>query len=114
VKRVYEPPDAADGTRILVDRLWPRGLAKARARIDYWARTVAPSTKLRQWYGHVPAKWEEFRRRYFVELDANPAGLAELRQHLGQGTVTLLYSSVEERLNNAHALREYLEGGESP
>jgi uncharacterized protein YeaO (DUF488 family) len=109
VKRVYERPDPADGTRILVDRLWPRGLAKASARIDYWAKAVAPSTKLRLWYGHTPAKWDEFRRRFFAELDANQAGLAELRQHLPSGTVTLLFSSKEERLNNAHALQEYLE-----
>lgn len=98
-----------DGRRILVDRLWPRGLSKAAARIDHWAKAVAPSTALRRWYGHDPAKWKEFRRRYFAELDANPAGLAELRRHLGKGRVTLLFSSKEERLNNATALREYLE-----
>ncbi|HVH66413.1 MAG TPA: DUF488 domain-containing protein [Gemmatimonadales bacterium] len=107
-KRVYDPPDPADGVRILVDRLWPRGLSKARARVDYWAKTIAPSTELRRWYGHEAAKWQEFRRRYFAELDANPAGLAELRRHLGKGTVTLLYGSKEERLNNASALQEYL------
>lgn len=107
-KRIYEPPARGDGRRILVDRLWPRGLSKTAARIDYWAKDVAPSTRLRQWYGHDPAKWKEFRRRYFAELDANPQGLAELRRHLGRGTVTLLFSSREERLNNAMALREYL------
>lgn len=108
-KRIYERPDPADGRRILVDRLWPRGIAKATARIDYWARAIAPSTPLRQWYGHEAAKWNEFRRRYFAELDANPAGLADFRGHVGNGTVTLLYSSKEERLNNATALQEYLE-----
>ena len=108
-KRIYELPASADGRRILVDRLWPRGLTKTAAQIEYWARAVAPSTQLRRWYGHDPAKWKEFRRRYFAELDANPAGLAELRRHLVTGTVTLLYSSKEERLNNATALREYLE-----
>ena len=108
-KRIYELPAAADGRRILVDRLWPRGLTKTAAQIEYWARAVAPSTQLRRWYGHDPAKWKEFRRRYFAELDANPAGLAELHRHLGTGTVTLLYSSKEERLNNATPLREYLE-----
>jgi len=108
-KRVYERPERADGQRILVDRLWPRGLSKASARIDYWAKAVAPSTTLRRWYGHEPARWKEFRKRYFAELDANPTGLAELRAHLGAGTVTLLYGSKEERLNNATALREYLE-----
>lgn len=108
-KRIYEPPAAADGRRILVDRLWPRGLTKTAARIEYWAREIAPSIQLRRWYGHDPAKWKEFRRRYFAELDANATGLADLRRHLGKATVTLLYSSKEERLNNATALREYLE-----
>ena len=108
-KRVYEPPATADGQRILIDRLWPRGLSKSTVRIDYWAKAIAPSTKLRQWYGHAPAKWKNFRRRYFAELDANPAGLAELRRHLGKGTVTLVFSSKEERLNNATALQEYFD-----
>ena len=108
-KRIYELPAVADGRRILVDRLWPRGLTKTAVRIDYWAKAIAPSTQLRRWYGHDPAKWREFRRRYFAELDANPSGLADLRRHLGKGTVTLLYSSREEGLNNATALREYLE-----
>jgi uncharacterized protein YeaO (DUF488 family) len=107
-KRVYEPPDAGDGRRVLVDRLWPRGLSRAAARIDAWAKTVAPSTPLRQWYGHDPAKWDQFRRRYFAELDAHPEALAELRAHLGKETVTLLYSSKELQLNNATALQEYL------
>ena len=107
-KRVYEAPDPADGRRILVDRLWPRGLSKAAARIDYWAKAIAPSTRLRQWYGHDPDKWKEFRRRYFAELGANSEGVDELRRELGKGTVTLLFSSKEERLNNATALQEYL------
>ena len=107
-KRVYDKPASADGRRILVDRLWPRGLSKAAARIDHWARTIAPSTALRRWYGHDPAKWKEFRRRYFAELDANPDGLAGLRSHFGRGTVTFVYSSREERLNNAAALKEYV------
>ena len=109
-KRVYDPPARSDGRRILIDRLWPRGLSKAAARIDHWAKSVAPSTKLRHWYGHEPGKWQEFRRRYFAELDANPAGLAELRSQLGTGAVTLLYGSKETRHNNASALSEYLEG----
>lgn len=92
-----------------MDRLWPRGISKAAARIDYWAKVIAPSAALRQWYGHDPAKWKEFRRRYFAELRANPVGLAELREHLRGRTVTLLYSSKEERLNNATALCEYLD-----
>lgn len=108
-KRVYEPARESDGRRILVDRLWPRGLSKAAARIDYWAKAIAPSTKLRQWYGHDPAKWKEFRRRYFAELEANPEGIDELRRELRKGAVTFLYSSREERLNNATALQEYLQ-----
>ena len=109
-KRVYDPPAAADGRRILVDRLWARGLSKSKAKIDFWAKAIAPSTALRKWYGHDPDKWQEFRRRYFAELNRNPEGVAELRAHLGKGTVTLLFSSKETRLNNAGALREYLEG----
>jgi uncharacterized protein YeaO (DUF488 family) len=109
-KRVYDRPTPADGQRILVDRLWPRGLSKSVARVDYWAKAVAPSNELRHWYGHDPAKWKGFRQRYFAELEANPAGVAELRRHLAKGTVTFLYGSREERLNNATALREYLEG----
>lgn len=109
-KRIYDPPARSDGRRILIDRLWPRGLSKAAAKIDFWAKSVAASTKLRRWYGHEPGKWQEFRRRYFVELDANPAGLAELRAWLDTGAVTLLYGSKETRLNNASALSEYLRG----
>ncbi len=108
-KRIYEDPDPADGRRILVDRLWPRGIAKSRAKIDFWARSVSPSDELRRWYGHDPEKWSGFRERYFEELDSNPAGVSELRAHLGSGTVTLLYSSKETLLNNASALKEYLE-----
>ena len=107
-KRVYETPARSDGRRILIDRLWPRGVSKAAAKIDFWAKSVAPSNELRRWYGHEPAKWEEFRRRYFAELKANPAGMAELRAHLGRGTVTVVFGSKETRLNNATALREYL------
>ncbi len=108
-KRIYETPARSDGRRILIDRLWPRGLSKQAARIDFWAKSVAPSHDLRRWYQHDPEKWDEFRRRYFAELDANPSGLAELREHLGRGTVTFVFSSKEENLNNASALREYLE-----
>ena len=76
IKRVYEPPARADGRRILVDRIWPRGLSKDRAKADFWAKQIAPSTALRRWYRHDPAKWPEFKRRYFAELDANPDGVA--------------------------------------
>lgn len=110
IKRVYDPPAPGDGRRILIDRLWARGLSKGKAKIDYWAKAIAPSTALRKWYGHDPDKWADFRKRYFAELDANPEGVAELRTEMGKGTVTLLFSSRETRLNNASALREYLEG----
>jgi uncharacterized protein YeaO (DUF488 family) len=109
IKRIYESRDSSDGRRILVDRLWPRGVSKAKAHVDFWARSVAPSHELRRWYQHDPSKWTEFCRRYFAELDANPSGVDALRAQLGRGTVTLLFSSKEERLNNATALREYLE-----
>ena len=113
-KRVYDKPEPSDGRRILIDRLWPRGLAKTVAKIDFWAKAVAPSNELRRWYQHEPAKWREFRRRYFAELDANPAGVAELRSQLGRGTVTVLFGSKETRRNNATALREYLTARRRP
>jgi len=109
-KRVYDAPVVSDGRRILIDRLWARGLSKAKARIDFWAKDIAPSTALRKWYGHDPDKWKEFRKRYFAELDANPEGMAALKANLGASTVTLVFSSKETRLNNASALKEYLEG----
>jgi uncharacterized protein YeaO (DUF488 family) len=107
-KRIYDAASAADGRRILIDRLWPRGIRKEDARIDFWARDVAPSTALRRWYGHDPAKWDEFRRRYAAELDANPAGVAALRAAMGRGRVTFVFASKETRLNNAAALAEYV------
>jgi uncharacterized protein YeaO (DUF488 family) len=106
-KRAYDPPAASDGRRILIDRLWPRGLTKARARIDHWARAIAPSDALRKWYAHDTAKWDEFRRRYFAELDANPEGVAALRELLGVDA-TLVFGSREAKINNATALLEYL------
>ena len=109
LKRAYDPPDPADGSRILVDRLWPRGLSKARARIDFWAKELAPSTALRQWYGHDPEKWPEFQQRYFAELAASRSGIEELRPFLETGPVSLIYSSTELHRNNAVALKVYLE-----
>ena len=106
-KRAYEAPAAGDGRRILVDRLWPRGLTKLQARIDYWARAISPSDALRKWYEHDTAKWDEFKRRYFAELDANAGGVEELREHL-RVPVTFVFGSREEKLNNATALLEYL------
>jgi uncharacterized protein YeaO (DUF488 family) len=108
-RRIYEAASRSDGRRILIDRLWPRGVSKEKAQLHFWARSIAPSDGLRKWYRHEPSKWDEFRRRYFAELDANAEGLAELRAELGTGAVTLVFGSKEERLNNAAALREYLE-----
>lgn len=110
VKRVYDTPEASDGRRILVDRLWPRGLSREKAAVDVWLKEVAPSNELRKWYEHDPEKWEEFRRRYFAELDANETAVAELRREVGKGSATLLFGSKEAELNNAVALREYLNG----
>ncbi|HEX7939604.1 MAG TPA: DUF488 family protein [Gemmatimonadaceae bacterium] len=109
-KRVYEPKARSDGRRILIDRLWPRGVDKVTAGIHFWAKAVAPSNELRRWYQHAPEKWPEFRRRYFAELDANPAGVAALKRELGRGVVTLVFGSKETKLNNATAMREYLKG----
>jgi uncharacterized protein YeaO (DUF488 family) len=109
IKRVYEKPAKEDVHRILVDRLWPRGLTKDKAKIDFWPKNLAPSTELRQWYGHDPVKWGEFKSRYFAELDKNLETVRELLTYVGRGTVTFLYSSKEQRLNNAVALKEYLE-----
>lgn len=109
VKRIYEPAAPDDGRRILVDRLWPRGVSRERAAVDYWARDVAPSDALRAWYRHEAGKWPEFRRRYFAELRDNAAAVSVLREHLDHPVVTLVFSSRETALNNAQALREYLE-----
>lgn len=112
-RRVYAPASPDDGRRILIDRLWPRGVSKARAAIDYWARDAAPSDALRKWYEHDPDKWPEFRKRYFAELDAAPEAVAALRAELGPGLNTIVFASKEERLNNASALVEYLEALEA-
>lgn len=109
VKRVYDAPSPSDGQRILIDRLWPRGLSKAEAKIDLWLKEIAPSTGLRRWYDHDPDKWPEFKNRYFLELDANPDTVAELKSRAVRRRTTLLYASSEEKLNNAFALKEYLE-----
>jgi len=109
IKRVYERPEKDDGRRILVDRLWPRGLTREEAKIDRWAKEVSPSHELRKWYGHEPAKWEEFRKRYFAELAGKKEEMARLRKEAAEGKVSLLYSSKENELNNAAALKSYLE-----
>jgi len=109
LKRAYESPAAADGLRILVDRLWPRGIGKENARIDGWLKEIAPSNELRKWYGHDADKWEEFRRRYVAELDDNPEVIAQLREQVGSGSCTLVFGARDERHNNAVVLKEYLE-----
>ena len=96
IKRVYEEPGEDDGKRILVDRLWPRGMSKEKARVDLWLKEVAPSNELRKWFAHDPSKWPEFKRRYIAELKTVGAPLALLRQQLSQGKVTLLYGARDE------------------
>jgi uncharacterized protein YeaO (DUF488 family) len=108
VKRVYEPPSSEDGMRILVDRLWPRGLRKDEARIDLWLKEIAPSTALRKWFGHNPERWEEFRRRYREELRRNIPALAELRELTAKHNVTLIFSAHDLAHNNALVLRDML------
>ncbi|MGR8998566.1 MAG: DUF488 domain-containing protein [Gammaproteobacteria bacterium] len=109
LKRVYEASADFDGMRILVDRLWPRGLSKAEAKIDFWAREVAPSNELRRWYQHELEKWPEFHRKYFTELQNNPEAVQELIAKIGNGNATFLFSSKETSLNNAAVLKDYLE-----
>lgn len=108
IKRIYEPASPDDGRRLLVDRLWPRGVSKARADLDAWLRDVAPSTELRKWFGHDPARWDEFVRRYRAELAANPAALQPLLDAARRGPVTLLYAARDEVHNEAVVLRDVL------
>lgn len=114
LKRVYEAPDAGDGTRVLVERLWPRGLSKERARVDVWLKDIAPSGELRKWYGHDPARFAEFRRRYEAELAAEPArsALAELRELAGREHITLVFATHDAELSNAAVLRDLLSRAE--
>ncbi len=109
VKRVYAPAEAGDGKRFLVERLWPRGMKKEDLRMDGWIKDVAPSDALRRWFGHEPAKWEEFRLRYFTELEGSQDSWKPLLDEARQGTVTLLYSAHDEEHNNAVALKAFLE-----
>lgn len=109
VKRVYEAPEPSDGTRILVDRLWPRGLTKEKARIGLWLKDIAPSAELREWFGHDPEKWPEFQHRYEQELEANKTVVAELRKELQAGAATLVYGAKDEAHNDAVVLKAYLE-----
>ena len=109
IKRVYEAPAADDGKRILIDRLWPRGLTKEKAKIDTWLKDIAPSTELREWFGHDPAKWEEFQKRYTRELEANQEAIAELRKELASGPATLVFGAKDEAHNDAVVLKDFLE-----
>jgi uncharacterized protein YeaO (DUF488 family) len=108
IKRIYEPAAKSDGFRVLVDRLWPRGISKETAKLDLWLPDIAPSTKLRQWFNHDPAKWMELRRQYQAELENMKELVAELKGQAKKGTVTLLYSAKDEQHNQAVALRSYL------
>ena len=109
LKRVYEPVSRTDGTRFLVERLWPRGLSKERLHVTAWLKEVGPSTELRQWFNHDPLKWSQFRTRYFRELDARPESWRPILTAARRGMVTLVYSSHDEEHNNAVALKEYLQ-----
>ncbi len=109
LRRAYDPPGDDEGWRVLVDRLWPRGVARARLGMDEWTKEVAPSDALRHWFGHDPALWDEFRRRYREELAANPGPFEALLRRAEAGPVTLLYSAHDREHNNAVALRGFLE-----
>lgn len=108
IRRVYEPPQDGDGKRILIDRLWPRGISKNDAQVDVWMKDVAPSAELRRWFGHDPKKWDEFRRRYQEELKRNAKAVEELKEQIGQSTATLLYGARDIEHNNAIVLMDFI------
>lgn len=110
IRRAYDPAGASEGVRFLVDRLWPRGVRKEALALDGWLKDVAPSNELRQWFDHDPAKWEEFERRYFAELDAKPDTWQPIVEAAGRGNVTLLYGARDREHNQAVALAHYVEG----
>ena len=109
IKRVYEEPKKNDGKRILVDRLWPRGLRKAEVKVDLWLKEIAPSTALRKWFSHEPSKWEEFKKRYSVELEKKYEQISLLEREVSEGKVTLVYGAKDREHNGAVVLREFLE-----
>jgi uncharacterized protein YeaO (DUF488 family) len=109
LKRVYDPPSDTDGVRFLVERLWPRGIKKESLAIDAWLKDAAPTTALRQWFGHDPARWSEFRKRYFAELRKNPDAWSLIENTARSCTATLIYSSHDILHNNAVALKEFIE-----
>ncbi len=110
LKRAYEPPAPDDGTRVLIDRLWPRGIKKTDAAIDEWMKDIAPSSELRKWFGHDPERWEEFRRRYRSEIRQHPDRLGRLRRLAQHGRITLVFSAHDEAHNDAVVLRDMLLG----
>jgi uncharacterized protein YeaO (DUF488 family) len=110
IKRVYDAPAKADGFRVLVDRVWPRGVGKEKAAVDLWMKEIAPSTGLRKWFGHRPERWDEFRKRYREELKGKGDLLDELRAHAAKSRLTLVYSAKDEAHNQAVVIREVLEG----
>jgi uncharacterized protein YeaO (DUF488 family) len=110
LKRAYDRPNADDGTRVLIDRLWPRGVRKVDAAIDQWIKDIAPSTSLRKWFGHDPARWQEFRHRYAAEVHEHPETLNELRNMARRGQITLVFSAHDELHNDAVVLRDILLG----
>jgi uncharacterized protein YeaO (DUF488 family) len=114
LKRAYEPAEPSDGTRILVDRLWPRGVSRDEAALDQWLKDVAPSTDLRKWFGHDPGRWDEFRERYVGELSQHSEQVKELRTLAREGTVTLVYSAHDENHNDAVVLRDFILGRMKP
>jgi uncharacterized protein YeaO (DUF488 family) len=109
LKRIYEPVGSADGQRLLVDRIWPRGIRRDAAELDEWLKDIAPTPALRKWFGHDPSRWEEFARRYRKELDGNSAMVARLRQALERGDVTLLYGARDEEHNQARVIARYMQ-----
>jgi uncharacterized protein YeaO (DUF488 family) len=109
LKRVYESAEEGDGKRILVDRLWPRGLSKKEAKVDVWLKQVAPSPALRRWFGHDPEKWSEFRRRYRHELEKNTDAVEALKKEIGRSKATLLFGAKDSEHNQAVVLKEFIE-----
>jgi uncharacterized protein YeaO (DUF488 family) len=109
LKRVYDKPANADGRRVLVDRIWPRGLSKQEARVDEWLKELAPSTELRKWFGHEPGRWKEFKKRYAAELENQREQVEQLAQAAKKRTVTLLFGAKDIKHNNAVALKECIE-----
>jgi uncharacterized protein YeaO (DUF488 family) len=109
LKRAYDKPSSNDGYRILVDRIWPRGISKEAIKIDEWLKDIAPGTQLRKWFGHDPDKWSEFKKRYFEELKQKNEFLTEIRDHINHHTVTFVYSAKDDKFNNAVVLKQYIE-----